>query len=155
MGLLYHAKKQKCNPIRISLISLLMFSRFPPIKNILQLSDYFNCFLKIFLICMIVCHIYLLSTFPFSWTPAYNIEITNMTNQAILLIRELLASTMDLRPWIDVFWQNSLRMPGTNMTKRKMWIMSILISKICWNSRLFYLQQIIWKRDTSERCEWF
>jgi hypothetical protein len=48
-------------------------------------------------------------------------EITNMTNQANLLIRELLVSTMELRPWIDVFWQNSFRMVFTIMnTKKKM-----------------------------------
>ena len=71
---------------------------------------------------MIVCHIdntNLLSTFPFSWIPAYNMEIENMTNQAILLINEFLASTMDLRPWIDVFWQNSFRMPCTIMAAKK------------------------------------
>jgi hypothetical protein len=46
-------------------------------------------------------------------------EITNMTAQAILLIRELLASTMELRPWIDVFWQNSFRIAITMMTTKK------------------------------------
>ena len=82
----------------------------------------FNCFLKIFLIYMIVSLIdiaNLLSTFSFSWIPAYNMEIRNMTNQAILLINEFLASTMDLRPWIDVFWQNSFRMPCTILAAKK------------------------------------
>ena len=46
-------------------------------------------------------------------------DIKNMTAQAILLIRELLASTMELRPWIDVFWQNSFRTPCTMMTPKK------------------------------------
>ena len=93
----------------------------------------FNCFLKIFLICMIVSLIdnsNLLSTFSFSWIPAYNMEIRNMTNQAILLINEFLASTMDLRPWMDVFWQNSFRMLSTMMTaKKKMWMLSNLIKR--------------------------
>ena len=88
-------------------------------QRLLERWEYFNCFLKIFLICMIVCHIDLLSTFSFSWIPAYNMEIRNMTNQAILLINEFLASTMDLRPWIDVFWQNSFKMPCTIMTAKK------------------------------------
>ena len=34
-------------------------------------------------------------------------EIRNITNQAILLIRELLVLTMKLRPWTDVVSQNS------------------------------------------------
>ena len=82
----------------------------------------FNCFLEIFLLGMIfynIDNVNLLSTLSFSWIPAYDMEATNMTNQAILLTRELLASTMELRPWIDVFWQNSFRMVFTIMTTKK------------------------------------
>jgi hypothetical protein len=46
-------------------------------------------------------------------------DIKNIIAQAILLIRELLASTMELSPWIDVFWQNSFRTPCTMMTPKK------------------------------------
>ena len=46
-------------------------------------------------------------------------DITNITAQAILLIRELLASTMELRPWIDEFWQNFFRTPCTMMNPKK------------------------------------
>ena len=61
---------------------------------------------------MIFCHINyvnLLSTDSLSWIPAYDMEIKNMTNQAILLTRELSALTMKPRPWIDVVSQNSFR----------------------------------------------
>ena len=82
----------------------------------------YNCFLKIFLLCMIfyyVDNVNLLSTFSISWFPAQDMEIMNMTAQAILLIRELLDSTIELRPCIDVFWQNSFRMAFTMMTTKK------------------------------------
>ena len=42
-----------------------------------------------------------------------------MIAQAILLIREFLASTMELRPCIDVLWQKSFRMAFTMMTLKK------------------------------------
>ena len=65
---------------------------------------------KLILFLMIFCHfdyVNLLSTDSLSWIPAYDTEIKNMTNQAILLTRELSALTMKPRPWIDVVSQNS------------------------------------------------
>ena len=59
-----------------------------------------------------------------------------MTNQAILLIRELLASTMELRPWIDEFWQNSFRVPCTMMTtKKKIQMLSNISNEMFWTLR--------------------
>ena len=86
-------KMKKKITLHCQINTVFIFQKTDPIFNGILPHNYVN----------------LLSTDSLSWIPAYDTEIKNMTNQAILLTRELSALTMKPRPWIDVVSQNSFR----------------------------------------------